>query len=173
LAMKCAICGAENPEGQRFCGICGSVIPVPPPVQPMQPTPIQEKQSWLESNLTALIAVVIVVIVALASVGLIYTQPWSKIKVLVYNQSPDSEIVVAVFIDGRMMAIQSFPIHSVLVAGGGIVGVWPVDVGTHQVAVDGAYGNHPSLLDGNYDWCYVFEVGPLYTKNVYIYLGAE
>ncbi len=174
--MKCPNYGAENPEGKMFCGDCGTGLPQPPPppsVQPTQPMYVQPKQSWIGSNWKGLTSVVVVVLVVLSVVGLVYTQPWSKIKVLVYNQSPDSEIVVAVFIDGRMMAIKSVSIRLVLVEGGGIVGVWPVDVGTHQVAVDVAYGNDPSSLDGDYDWCYVYEVGPLSTKNVVIYLGAE
>ena len=170
--MKCPVCGTENPEGKKFCGDCGAMIPLPPPVQPVQPAPIPAKHNWFASNWKALTAIVIVVVVVLATVGLIYTQSWSKIKVVIYNQT-GSEIVVAVFIDGRMMAIKSLSIRSVLIEGGGEVGVWPVDVGTHQVAVDIAYGNHPSLLDGDYDWCYVYEIGPLSTKNVFIYLGAE
>ena len=28
--MKCPNCGAENPEGQKFCGGCGRSLDVPP-----------------------------------------------------------------------------------------------------------------------------------------------
>lgn len=31
--MKCAVCGAESPDGMRFCGMCGKAA-VPPAVSP-------------------------------------------------------------------------------------------------------------------------------------------
>jgi len=30
VAMKCPNCGAENPEGQKFCGNCGHSLEGPP-----------------------------------------------------------------------------------------------------------------------------------------------
>ena len=33
MGMKCAICGADNPEGMKFCGMCGkaTILPVVSP----------------------------------------------------------------------------------------------------------------------------------------------
>jgi hypothetical protein len=67
MTMKCPNCGTENPEGKRFCGDCGTILPPPtPPVQPAQPTPTLAKQSWLASNWKVLAVVVVVVLVVLS-----------------------------------------------------------------------------------------------------------
>ena len=188
MAMKCTTCGMEIPEGQKFCGNCGSIISVPPPVEPTQPAPIPTKQSWLESNWKAVVAVVVVIVVVLASVGLIYTQAWSKIKVIL-NHSEHAQIDVNVYIDGVLKA--SLGVNP----GTSIVGVWSVDAGTHTVQIDRGYWDveegywytithwfSPDEIvwvpatyayigsDGFADFTYAYGVGPLYTKNVYIYL---
>lgn len=33
MATKCANCGSENPEGQRFCGNCGRGLDQQPPAR--------------------------------------------------------------------------------------------------------------------------------------------
>lgn len=40
--MVCSICKAENTEGQKFCGECGSRLETPKPVVPMVETPSNE-----------------------------------------------------------------------------------------------------------------------------------
>lgn len=41
--MRCPRCGNENPESNRFCGMCGTTLlaPAPPKAQPPAPTPIR------------------------------------------------------------------------------------------------------------------------------------
>jgi len=130
----------------------------PPPVQSAQPTPTLVKQSWISSNWKGLTALVVVVIVVLAIVGLIFTQPWSKIKVIVYHDSYGA-IELTVYIDGVLKA-------STEVASGTIVGVWSVTPGSHDVWVD-----RGSYMWGSPDFAYTYEVGPLTTKNVYVDLS--
>jgi hypothetical protein len=173
LAMKCPNCGDENPEGKKFCGDCGAVVPQPPPppVQPMQPVYAQPKQSWIRSNWKGLVSVVIVVLVVLSVVGLIYDQPWSKVKVLLYNQDHTYTLNVAIFVDGKEVMR-----GRVLPSQGGIMGVYTVKQGSHLISVDGfwSYGSYAyGSFDNIYDWSNTYAVGPLYTKNVFIYLGPR
>jgi len=181
MAMKCPKCGTENPEGKMFCGDCGTGLPQPPPpVQPMQPMYVQPKQSWIHSNWKGLVSVVVVVLVVLSVVGLVYTQPWSKIKVLVAFNG-HGQIGVNIYIDGDRKAQIGLNPSS----GYQIVGVWPVVAGSHEVSLDigswlyiqGHYdsGWIPSHWEysppnGVLDFSYVYEVGPLYTKNTFIQL---
>ena len=176
--MKCPNCGTENPEGKKFCGDCGAMIPQPPPpppVEPAQTTAIQPKQSWIRSNWKGLVSVVVVVLVVLSVVGLIYSQPWSKITVLLaYNGH--GQIGVSVYIDGILKA--SIGLNPG--AGYQIAGVWPVDSGSHVVSVDHGYWENrgstywPDWVytgpDGVMDFTYDWQVGPLYTKNAFIQL---
>jgi len=74
--MKCPTCGKENPEGQKFCGDCGSVVPLPPPpVQPTTSVPIQPKKSWSGSNWKPLTIAVVIIVIVLASVLFVYLSP--------------------------------------------------------------------------------------------------
>jgi len=189
--LKCPSCGAGNPEGKMFCGDCGTSLPQPPPppVQPMQPVYAQPKPNWIRSNWKGLVSVVVVLLFVLSIVGLVYSQPWSKIKVLV-THSDYISIGVMVYIDGVLKASVGAN------AGTSIVGVWPVVAGSHTVEID---SGHSTLIpgywyvvthwfspdeyfwvpdsrevvapDGAIDFTYTYSVGPLYTKNVYITLS--
>jgi len=60
--MKCPTCGKENPEGQKFCGDCGSMIVLPPPPL-VQYVPVQLKQPYqLRVNVFCLVGAVLAVI---------------------------------------------------------------------------------------------------------------
>jgi hypothetical protein len=168
MAMKCPSCGAENPEGKIFCGDCGTGLPQPPPpVQPMQPMPIQPRQSWFKLNSKSLLVLAIVVALVLVSVGLVYTQPWSKVKVLVYNQDGHDLVRVAIYVDGVQKTV-----IDIAAGQGGIIGVWPVSSGSHTVGIDYFYSFEASALDDRIDWSVDTSVGPFYTKNVFAYIGA-
>jgi hypothetical protein len=122
---------------------------------------------WCSTHLKGLFALAIVVVVVLASVGLIYTQPWSKVKVIVYNQERYWDLEVVVYLDGTE--------HARLVIDrlqGGTVGVWPVDQGSHQVAIDIGIAGSSTDPDGIFEYSVVTSVGPLYTKDVYFYVEA-
>lgn len=108
-----------------------------------------------------LFAMIMVIAVLTLGLTVVYDQPWSKIKVIIHNQDQYESIKVALFIDGNLKALTS-------VAAGGVetVGVWSVDAGNHTVSVDWGY----SQVDGHLDWAYDYAVGPLYTKNVVIYV---
>lgn len=178
MAMRCPKCGTENPEGKMFCGDCGTGLPQPPPppaVQPMQPVYAQPTPSWIRSNWKGLVSVVVVVLVVISVIGLVYTQPWSKIKVIVSNAYAH-EIGINVYIDGKLKVAMN------LVSGTTIVGVWPVVTGSHVVALDHGFWNIGTgwsgtvyyysyeSPDGIMDYSYDYSVGPLYTKNVFIYV---
>jgi hypothetical protein len=167
MTVKCPNCGAENPEGKKFCGDCGVAIPQPPPpppVQPTQPMYVQPKKGWTRSNWKGLVSVVVVVLVVLSIVGLIYNQPWSKIKVLLYNQDNYYTLNVAVFIDGKEVMR-----GEVLPNQGGILGVYAVKQGSHLVSAGGNWSDDVHSL---FLWSNTYEVGPLFTKNVFIYSGS-
>jgi hypothetical protein len=178
MEMKCPVCQSENPEGKKFCGDCGGVLPqptVPSEEQPVLAVSTQPK-GWLASHWKILASIAIVLVVVLASIGLIYTQSWSKIKVLVAHDE-HSTIGVNIYIDGVLKA-------SVGVSPGGwkIIGVWATTAGSHTVAIDsGAWHYYPGGWltdpywyyeepDGELDFVYTYEVGPLYTKNAYVQL---
>ena len=62
MALKCSNCGAENPEGKKFCSDCGSMIVLPPP-PPAQYAPVQPRQPYqLRVNVLCLVGAVIAVI---------------------------------------------------------------------------------------------------------------
>jgi hypothetical protein len=165
MTMKCAVCGLENPEGQKFCGTRGSRMPEPPPVQPTQPTEIPRSQNWLASNWKPIAAVLIIIIVVLASVGLIYSQPWSKIKVLARNASGQNAYY-SLLIDGTEKSRGNIAPGDFV-----IIGIWSVETGTHTVKADCHYlGQLGPNLDGIYECTYDYAVGPLFTKNAWIQL---
>jgi len=186
--LKCPNCGASNPEGKKFCGDCGTMIPEPPPPPPVQPVqygptqyvpaqyaPITQRPGWLKSNWKGLLATVVVLIVVLAVVGLVFTQPWSKIKVIV-NNAYTHPIGINVYIDGKLKVAMD------LNGGTTTIGVWPVKTGTHTVALDHGtwniyryssgevyyYSGSYKAPDGIMDYAYDYSVGPLFTKNVII-----
>jgi len=185
--LKCPNCGAGNPEGKAFCGDCGATLPQPPPPPPVQPmqyapaqyAPIQKKPDWLESNWKGLVGVVVVLVILAGGLGLVYSQPLSKIKVII-SHSEYSSIGVDVYIDGVLKG-------SIGVSPGtSIVGVWSVVAGTHTVQIDRGdwyvyvithwfspdeYVNGYDAPDGVADFTYAYDVGPLYTKNVLITLS--
>ena len=60
--MRCSNCGAENPEGKKFCSDCGNMI-VLPPQPPVQYAPVQLKQPYqLRVNVFCLVGAVLAVI---------------------------------------------------------------------------------------------------------------
>lgn len=147
----------------------------PPPVYaPAHPQAIQDRPDWLQSNWKTLVGVVVVLGILAISTGLVYTQPWSKIKVIV-SHSEHGDIGVVVYIDGILKASVGIS------PGTTIVGVWSVNAGTHAIQIDrGAWYYHDGWLsnywysespDGVTDFTYAYQVGPLYTKNVYITLS--
>lgn len=178
MYLKCPSCGEGNPEGQKFCGNCGVMIPppAPPPVQPMQPRYTQPTPNWIHSNWKGLLSVVVVVLVLLSVVGLVYSQPWSKIKVIVSSAYESLSVGVNIYIDGKLKGAID------IVGATTIIGVWPVRTGSHVVALDHGiwdawrtsdgrlhyYTDSYEPPDGKMDYAYEYSVGPLYTKNVFI-----
>lgn len=168
--MKCPNCGSENPDDKKFCGECGATLP-----QPVKPSQAQVAPSWVRSNWKLLTSVIVVLIVVLAIVGLIYSQPWSKIKVLVNSQYTHA-VGVNVYIDGVLKVAMDINV------GQTILGPWPVDPGSHVVSLDHGtwdiyrsgdgtiyyYTGSYEGPDGTMDFAYTYGVGPLFTKNVFI-----
>jgi hypothetical protein len=134
-------------------------------------TPARQKRSWIASNWKALVAILVIIVVALATIGMIYTQPWSKIRVLVYNQSSSYVVFFVIYIDGDRQEQDRWgnPLDS------GIAGVWSVQTGTHRVAIDYYFTERFTAVkvDGDMNFVYEFNVGPLYTKNVFVYLSPN
>jgi hypothetical protein len=120
----------------------------------------------------ALAAMVLVIIVVLASVGLIYTQPWSTLKVSVTNNSYSRQHV-AIYVDGKQKTTFYMDARE-----SGLEGRFDVKAGWHNVSIDiGYWYRNQSTdlweyvdLDGNISFMDIhwFEVGPISTKNVWI-----
>ena len=161
--LKCPSCGAFNPEDKKYCGDCGAMISQPPPPLPLQPIQpaytqsaqpghAQPRQDWLGFFRKEVTVLIVVIVVALASVGLVYTQPWSKIKVIVH--SPTAMIAgVIVYIDGVMRG------YAVIPGGTSVAGVWSVTTGTHTVLAKSV---------GLEDVATAFYVWPVSTRTVNI-----
>jgi len=176
--MRCPNCGTENPEGKLFCGDCGSALPQPlppPPVQPTKSVPTPTGKKWLLSNWKALTAILIVIIVVFSTLGLVYSQPWSKVKVLVNTPYP-FVVELNVWVNWNLTAtIWVDPSNSWY-----IVGVWPIEAGSLTISIDHGYWHNEGTAydpdwqyypaDGHFDFVYRYQVGPLYTKNVFIQL---
>jgi len=61
----CPNCGAENPDGKRFCGDCGAMTS-PRRIQPIQQANPQVYPNWFLWHWRAVVAVVVVVVVLAA-----------------------------------------------------------------------------------------------------------
>ena len=190
--MECPVCHSDSPEDKKFCAECGAELPQPEQVPKEEPPavaePAEPKPRWISTHRKGLAATIVALVVVIASVGLIFTQPWSKIKVLT---STDRAVDVDIYIDDELVA-------HVSVSSGGwkAVGVWSVTAGSHTVSLDaGSWYYTPSVwvpetwdwwslsyvggywttdywtyveLDGILDYTFVYEVGPLDTKDAYI-----
>ena len=143
----------------------------PPPEESSQPTPIRTRRNWKALGA----AVIAVILISLAIGGSIYTQPWSKIKVIVSSEYDGVFIRAKVYIDNELKVGWD--------VGGGmtIVGVWPVTAGSHTIALDhGTWQvscSGTTLIFSNYigpdgimDFTHSYSVRPLTTKNVYTYI---
>ncbi len=172
MAMKCSRCGAENPEGKKFCGDCGSVI-MQLERQTEQAISSQYRSNWLELHWKATLSVVVVVLLVMMMFGLVATQSWSKMKVLVAYNGYDT-IEIRLFVDREIVAfVEVHPSQS-----HSIIGSWPVDSGVHNASIDYGYWTYSAYSrswsytgpDGESDFFYAYTVGHLTTKNVFIFL---
>ena len=139
---------------------------------------LQPKGNWIRSNWKTLVSVLVVVLVVLSIVALIYTQPWSKVKVTISNDYAGrvarfEGVGVNVYIDGELKVTMN------LLNTTTVVGEWSVKAGNHVIALDNGtwdvymyYGGAVGYFnyeppDGIMDYAYDYSVGPLHTKNVY------
>ena len=100
------------------------------------------------------VAVVILVVAPL----LMYTQPWSKIEVLLNNRVPN-EAYVAIYLDGRLMVIQfADPVDQV-------IGEFSLSAGSHRIGIDYSYVSAQDL-DGRLDLMQTVSISPLSTQQV-------
>jgi len=137
----------------------------------------KDSWAWIASNRKWLVAVGVVLVVTLAAVGLVYTQPWSKIKVTAYSGYSLS-VEINIYIDGKLVASNttSWPPTPIV--------VWPVKAGTHVVAAD--YGTWTKIQrtsnfelgsffwgdysapDGVIDFTHSYFIGPSSSKIVQV-----
>lgn len=141
------------------------------PAQPTNGTPTQTGRNWIESYWKAYVAIVVVAIVAIAIVGLIFTQPLSRIRIILRNQE-EYTATVQLYLDDKMV-MSGF----VLPNESKTAGVYNVKTGSHFLAIEFYWsGNYPSggtwggSFDGIPEWTHTVNVGPLFTKDVRINL---
>jgi len=160
--MYCPMCGRENPDEQRFCGYCGSMIPAPPQDRRASLSMPESVWDWILPYRKALFAGTVVVLVILATVGLVYTQPLSKVIVTVGNNNP-FRVYFAIYLDGEEQGRGSIdPMQSQVFA------AWPVVRGTHVVAVDSHFkGVLGAYLDGKMESSDEYFVSSVSTLRVY------
>ena len=87
--MFCPKCGSENPDGSKFCGVCGASFsaPVPAPAPASAPSPYQSAPTPHMGGYAApapfaggIAAPVIAVVAALIVAALCMLQPWASIN---------------------------------------------------------------------------------------------
>jgi len=61
--MKCPICGAENPEGKKFCGDCGAMIQLQEVIKPSD-----YRMRWIRSHTKAFAGIVVAITLVVVSV---------------------------------------------------------------------------------------------------------
>lgn len=94
MAVKCPICGAENPEGKVFCGDCGARIPERAPNESVSPVPQQLdafKARWYSlasPSTTRKLIVVAIILIVVAGALAYYYQPvrgtgWASLTTVV------------------------------------------------------------------------------------------
>jgi hypothetical protein len=171
--LKCPNCGTGNDDNAKFCQACRWALGPAYAQRPTQvPTATRSIPIWV-------IVLIVVLILAGAGIGAVYSMPRSKIKVIV-SHSEYSSIGVNVYIDGVLKSSTGVsPGTSILgvrsvVAGTHTVqidcGGWYTQVITHWFSPDETVHNYVAP-DGKVDITYAYEVGPLYTKNVYFALS--
>jgi len=141
-----------------------------------QPSPA--RKLFARSSLKTLVtSVVVVVVVSLVLNVLIYTQPLSRIEVIVVSDYLDLSVEVRVYLDDKLKAV-------VAVNGGRtVVGEWPVKTGIHLVAIDHGtwegewsggewfhYADGYSGPDGIIDYAHEYRVEPLDPEDIYIHI---
>jgi predicted nucleic acid-binding Zn ribbon protein len=55
--VKCSVCGAENPDGKRFCGDCGS------PLKPREPLGIKLQKHFGKQTASVIVLISVLLIV--------------------------------------------------------------------------------------------------------------
>jgi hypothetical protein len=117
--------------------------------------------AWLKSHWKSLTAGIVVIVVVLAIVGLIFTQPWSKIVVYADNQY-SYEVIVGIYIDGEFVGQQTVG-HDLTID---FQGEYSVKQGTHTVGVEfSIYGG----LTGVPNYLSTVKVGPFSTSEVWVH----
>jgi hypothetical protein len=110
------------------------------------PEPPPTKKFFTRSNWRAVAAlVVVIVLVSLVLNALVYTQPWSKVTLRIYNNLEEA-VVISLYEDGRPMnhAVEIGPNHTAFSDGHGIfspMGGFPANItlkatpGTHEFGI--------------------------------------
>jgi len=128
-------------------------------------SPHQQEQSLGVSNWKGLVAVIVVIVVVMATIGLIYTQPWSKVEVSIINQDRTDTLNVVASVDGK-----EFLWATLIPNQPGIIGVYDVKQGSHFVSVTGNWTDSMGSYDGQVSWSNTYSVGPLFTQKVVVRL---
>ncbi len=165
----CSQCGAKNVDKAKFCAECGAMIPVVsstvaecPPISPKR---LDQRAGWVRSHWKVVVGVIAVIIIIVLPIELIFTQPWSKIQLRVYNYD-SNPAMIGVYVDDVLMTTTTISQHG----GGDIIGIYAVAPGMHKLGLDASF--YPNSLDGSQDDVNTFQVGPFYTKNVTMYVGG-
>jgi hypothetical protein len=110
------------------------------------PEPPRAEKFFSRSNWKAVTALIVVlVLISLVLNALIYTQPWSKVTLLIYNNL-EEPVIVQLYIDGEPInhALQIGPNHTAFTGHGSFsaMGGFPGDItlkaapGTHAFGID-------------------------------------
>ena len=123
----------------------------------------QRKVDWMASSWKRLIATVVVITLVAATIGLIYSQPLSKIKVVVYFFY-SGRVGVLVYIDGnpRESPFSRTTPHDLIT-----IGEYSVVAGIHNIQIDNGWWDGVNYIepDGNMNLSRSYKVGPLFTQT--------
>jgi len=136
--------------------------------------PSPNGKEWVKSYWTVYVSIVVVVIIMLTTVGLISTQPWSRIKIVMHNEERALTAHVQVWLDDQLVVSGYVPPGE-----NQTMGIFDVEAGSHFLAVELCWsGDYPGGgtwgegFNNIPDWTRTVEVGPLLTKNVRLDLAS-
>jgi len=151
MAMKCSNCGAENPEGKRFCGDCGGKLLNLPEQERGEVACTRPvlRRNWVKSNWRFLAIVVIVISQVMVMLAVVITAPISEIHISLRNVEETDTAYLTIYLDDK------FAEHLYIGPHGLAGGLFHVSPGKHSIGIDLTYDDQ---LDGIEDFLWTGEV---------------
>ena len=111
----------------------------------------QERHRSIASGWKVLVVVIVAIVVVLAIIGLVYSMPWSKVMLTIYNDG-DRSVEIRAYMDGTVRLVAAlYP--------GGMAGlILSTDAGIHTIEIDRGYWHY--TMDSMFPDGFWFQIGP-------------